>query len=698
MEGDSETVTIVGTFLCPRPGEQLLMEGAWVEHPKFGRQFRVVKHKSRVPSTVQGILRYLGSGFIKGIGPVMASRIVKKFGDRTLEVIDAQIEELLKVEGIGLKRLEMIAMGWQEHREIRDLMIFLHEYGISPTYAARIHRRYGDRTIAILEQNPYRLATEIHGIGFRKADEIAQSLGFEMSAPFRVEAGILYVLQQLAEDGHVYYPYEPLIEKCRDMLGTRSEAVAQAIGGLAYSEKLVIEDLNEGFGTSNNKAVYLKQFHVSERGIAEHFGRLRQTPKEIRKIDLDRAVRWVQGKIQIKLAPRQIEAVKTALSDKLMVLTGGPGTGKTTIIAAIIKIYRELGARIVLAAPTGRASKRMSEATGYPSKTIHRLLEFNLQKGGFQRNRDRPVKADVIILDEVSMIDTFLMHHLVKALPSEATMIMVGDVNQLPSVGPGSVLSDIIRSERVPVAELREIFRQAEESRIVTNAHKINMGLIPDLRSKGEPLEDFYFIEQDDSQKALKLIADLVCERIPRRFHFDRLMDIQVLSPMHRGVLGTENLNRCLQGVLNDNRAELVRGDRVFRRHDKVMQVKNNYEKEVFNGDIGRITSIDAENQEVVISFEGMAVLYDYSELEEISHAYAISVHKSQGSEYPAVIIPLMMEHYIMLQRNLLYTAVTRGKRLVVIVGNKKALAMAIKNNRIMQRYTRLSERLRGLF
>jgi exodeoxyribonuclease V alpha subunit len=647
---------------------------------------------------VHGIRKYLGSGLIKGIGPVMASRIVKMFGARTLEVIDRHIDELLKVEGIGQKRLEMIGRGWQEQREIRDVMIFLQDYGISATYATKIFRRYGERTIAILKKNPYRLATEIYGIGFKKADHIAESLGFEKSAPVRVEAGILYVLQQLSEEGHVYYPYEPLIEKCMDILGTEREMIAQSFGRLAYGDKMVIEDLNEDLGEfkANHKAVYLKQFYVSEKGIADHLSRLRHTPKKMRKIHSDRALRWVQERIDIQLAPKQIEAVKGALSDKLMVITGGPGTGKTTIITAIIKIYRELGVRILLAAPTGRASKRMSEATGYPAKTIHRLLEYNLQKGGFQRHQDRPLKVDVLILDEVSMIDTFLMFHLVKALPSEAAMIMVGDVNQLPSVGAGSVLKDIIRSQVVPVVGLKEIFRQAEESRIVFNAHKINAGLMPDFKAKREVLDDFYFIEQDDAQKALKLILDLVCDRIPQRFHIDPLMDIQVLSPMHRGVLGTENLNRSLQEVLNDNRVGLVRGDRAFRRHDKVMQVRNNYEKEVFNGDIGQITAIDQENQEVLISFDGTAVLYDYSELEEIVHAYAISVHKSQGSEYPAVIIPLLTEHYMMLQRNLLYTAVTRGKRLVVIVGGKKPLAMAVKNNRIMRRYTRLSERLKG--
>ncbi len=442
-------------------------------------------------------------------------------------------------------------------------------------------------------------------------------------------------------------------------------------------------------------AVYLTRFHVSETGVAENMARILSTRKKIRLIDGDEAIERVQKKIKLVLAQKQIEAIKGAISDKVMVITGGPGTGKTTIINAIIKIYEEVGARILLAAPTGRASKRMTEATGYPAKTIHRMLEFSLQKGGFQRDHDRPLEVDVLILDEVSMIDMILMHHLLKAVPKESTLIMVGDVNQLPSVGAGTVLKDVIESGKVPVVELNEIFRQAGESRIIINAHKINNGLIPELGQEREGLEDFYFIEQDDQEQVLEIIKELVINRIPRRFGLDSIDGIQVLSPMHKGIVGTGNLNTVLQDRLNPSKIMLIRGDRNFRLNDKVMQVRNNYEKEIFNGDIGRITEIDPENQKVTVTFDCLPVLYDYSELDEIILAYAISVHKSQGSEYPAVVIPILSQHYVLLQRNLIYTAVTRGKRLVVIVGSKRALAMGIRNDRVMQRYTRLAERLK---
>jgi exodeoxyribonuclease V alpha subunit len=422
--------------------------------------------------------------------------------------------------------------------------------------------------------------------------------------------------------------------------------------------------------------------------------RLLFAKKKTRKIDADKAIQWVQGKINLKLAPKQIEAVKRAISDKIMVITGGPGTGKTTIINGVIRIYQAVGAKILLAAPTGRASKRMSEATGYPARTIHRTLEFSLQKGGFQRNQQRPLDVDVLILDEVSMVDTILMYHLLKAVPAEATLILVGDVNQLPSVGAGSVLKDIIGSRTVPVVELNEIFRQAGESLIIVNAHKINKGLIPKLRPAKEDLEDFYFIEQDDPEQALNTIMELVCERIPRRFNLDPVDEIQVLSPMHKGIVGAGNLNMKLQHALNPTKMEITRGERTFRLQDKVMQIRNNYEKEVFNGDIGRITSIDPESQQVIITFDGIPVPYEYFELDEVALAYAISVHKSQGSEYPAVVIPILSQHYILLQRNLIYTAVTRGKDLVVMVGSKEALAIGVKNDRIMRRYTYLRERL----
>ena len=696
--GYFEPVTVVGNFMAPNPGEIMKMKGNWHHHPKFGRQFKVMSYRTVVPSTVNGIKKYLGSGLIRGIGPVMASRIVKKFGEKTLEVIEHRIEELEKVEGIGRKRVGMIKQAWGEQKEIRDVMIFLQGHGVGSGYATKIFKRYGQDSISVLKRNPYTLATDIHGVGFNTADRIAEKLGFDKSAPVRAEAGILYVLNQLADEGHVYYPYERLIEKCKGILEVDREVLIKAFGQITYDGKIVTEDLNQDLDKfeANQKGVYLKRFHVSETGIANHLSRLIFSQKTIRKIDEDKAIRWVQGKINLKLVAKQIDAVKRAISDKIMVITGGPGTGKTTIINAVIRIYKGVGARILLAAPTGRASKRMSEATGYPARTIHRMLEYSLQKGGFQRNQDHPLNVDVLILDEVSMIDTILMYHLLKAVPPRATMILVGDVNQLPSVGPGSVLKDTITSGAVPVVRLNEIFRQARESHIIINAHKINRGVIPDLKPAKENLEDFYFIDQDDPEQALKLVIELVCDRIPKRFRFDPVDDIQILSPMHKGVVGTGNLNMKLQNTLNPSKVELTRGERTFRLQDKVMQIRNNYEKEVFNGDIGRITSIDPESQEVIVTFDGIPVPYHNTELDEIVLAYAISVHKSQGSEYMAVIIPILSQHHILLQRNLIYTAVTRGKKLVVMVGSKKALATGVKNDRIMRRYTYLSERLAG--
>ena len=698
VPGFLSPVTIVGNLLALAPGEMLKMNGGWETHPKFGRQFRVLSHTTMLPASVKGIKKYLGSGLIKGIGSVMASRIVKKFGEKTLEVIDERIEQLACVEGIGEKRIRMIKKAWADQKEIRSVMIFLQEHGVGVSHATKIYRKYGQRSIAVVSQNPYKLATDIIGIGFQTADRIAQNLGFEKGAPVRAEAGILYVLNQLSEEGHVFYPYEPLIERCCEILEVDRETIIKAFGTIALDGQIVIEDLNQlpDEFEPNRKAVYLTRFHVSETGISRHLSRLISSRKTIRSMDLEKAVDWVQKRIDLQLAPRQIDAIKRAISDKVLIITGGPGTGKTTIIHAIIQIYRPVGARIFLAAPTGRASKRMTEATGQPARTIHRMLEFNWQKGGFQRNENRPLEADVIILDEVSMIDTILMYHLLKAVPSGATLIMVGDSNQLPSVGPGNVLKDVINSGSIPVIELNEVFRQARESLIIMNAHRINKGKVPEIRDPGEDLGDFYFIEQEDPDQALHIVMELVCKRIPQRFNMRPKEDIQVVTPMHKGIVGTVNLNMKLQDSLNPSKMEIVRGDRGFRLNDKVMQIRNNYEKEVFNGDIGLVKSIDTENQEVVVDYDGRAVPYDYVELDEIILAYAISVHKAQGSEYPAVVLPILSQHYLLLQRNLIYTAVTRGKRLVVMVGSKKALAMGVRNERTLKRYTYLEKRLKG--
>ena len=693
--GQRDLVTVVGNLMAPTPGEIIKMRGEWANHPKYGEQFKIVHCKTAVPASVYGIQKYLGSGLIKGIGPIMAKRIVIKFGKKTLDIIENDIEKLAEVDGIGKKRIRMVKKAWDDQKEIREVMLFLQTHGVSSGYATKIFKQYGSRSIGVVKQNPYRLATEIFGIGFVTADSIAEKLGFAKDSELRAEAGILYVLHQLADDGHVYYPYESLIKKCEEILGVDREVIVSAFGTIAYDKRIVIEDLNEEIEEfrENNKAVYLAKFHVSETSIATRLKTLINAPKSIRKIDSHKAIEWVQKQLAITLANKQVEAIRCATENKVMVITGGPGTGKTTIINAILKIFSKLKVRIMLAAPTGRAAKRMSEATGHEAKTIHRMLEYSIKKGGFQKNVEYPLGCDLLIVDEASMIDTILMHHLLKAIPPKATFILVGDVNQLPSVGAGNVLKDIIASGAVPVVELNEIFRQAKESLIIVNAHKINSGILPSLKPSG-PKDDFYFIEQEEPEEVLRIILELVKQRVPRRFGFDPVDDIQVLTPMHRGTVGAGNLNAELQKALNPGEDGIIRGNRTFRLNDKVMQVKNNYDKEVFNGDIGRITGIEPENQEVTISFDGRDVPYDFTDLDEIVLAYAVSVHKSQGSEYPAVIIPILTQHYVLLQRNLIYTGVTRGRKLVVIAGTRKALAIGVKNDKTEKRYTYLRYRL----
>ena len=698
VEAQKDPVTVIGNLMAPTPGEILEMQGHWANHPKFGKQFKVVQFKTKVPATINGIRKYLGSGLIKGLGPVMAGRIVDQFGQKTLDIIENEIERLAEVRGIAEKSIAKIAKAWEAQKEIRDVMIFLQSHGVSSAYATKIFKRYGDRSIAVVQQNPYRLATDIYGIGFLKADSIAKELGFEDDCRPRVEAGVLYKLQQLAEEGHVYFPYESLVEQCREILGVAPEPVSRAITSLAADRQVIIEDINDGSNDFriNNKAVYLAQFHQCETGISNRLKALLSAPKSIRRIDSARAIEWVQQRLSFQPAENQQKAIRCALESKVMVLTGGPGTGKTTIVKAILKILSKLQINMSLAAPTGRAAKRMSEMTGHEAKTIHRLLEYSIHKHEFLRNDRNPLDCDLLIVDEASMIDTVLMYHLLKAIPATATCIFVGDVNQLPSVGAGNVLKDMIGSGATPVIELNEIFRQAKASRIVVNAHKINEGELPALSPAEvfDPNNDFYFILQDDPDKVLEIILELASRRIPRRFGFDPLDDIQVLTPMHKGVVGATNLNHRLQEVLNPANSEVMFGDRTFRINDKVMQTRNNYDKEVFNGDIGRIAAIDSGQRRLTTIFDSREVVYDFSELDELVLAYAVSVHKSQGSEYPVVIFPILTQHYILLQRNLIYTAVTRGRKLVVMVGSPRALAIGVNNSQTQQRFTRLRHRL----
>ncbi len=696
IDGYKTPVIVVGNIVSPSPGETLRITGSWIKHPRFGRQFKAEAYRIKNSVFIEGIENFLGSGLIKGIGPKMAARIVGQFGKDSLEIIEHHPEELINIDGVGQKRVNMIKEAWDEQKHIRDLMIFLQSYGIGSGPAVKIFKKYGEGSVSAVKRNPYKLASEVFGIGFRTADEIAQKLGFDKSSSIRLEAGIIFVLNQLADEGHVYYPCQKLGGKCRDILEVPPEKLQGVLETLALKGEIIIDsafDIPDESG-EDTRSVYLKRYYIAEKNITDHLMRIHSARPSFGNINIEKAIKWVQDEININLAEKQALTVKTAVQSKLMIITGGPGTGKTTVIKAIIRIFGELNAKLLLAAPTGRAANRMSEATSYPAKTIHRALEYMPAQGVFRRNQDNPLDTDVIILDEASMIDTRLMNYLLEAVPDRAIVIMVGDINQLPSVGAGNVLGDIIASGKFPCVELDEIFRQSEGSNIIINAHRINKGLMPESDNDNKQA-DFYFIEQNDPERVMSIIIELVSRRIPDRFGFDPLNDIQVLSPMHKGIVGTGNLNSALQDALNPGSSKLVKGFRSFRIQDKVMQTKNNYDKDVYNGDTGRITGIDQENQKVTILFDKREICYEYSEMDELTLAYAISVHKSQGSEYPAVILPVMTQHYILLQRNLIYTAITRGKNLVVVAGSRKALEMGIRNNRIANRYTHLSQRIK---
>ncbi|MFC1669277.1 ATP-dependent RecD-like DNA helicase [Spirochaetota bacterium] len=700
VSGEKGTKTVVGNLMSPSIGELIKMTGQWITHPTYGMQFKVEHFEMTVPVTSYGIEKYLGSGLVKGLGPVMAKRIVECFGEESLEIIENDIKRLSEVEGIGKKRIGMIKSAWDEQKEVRQVMLFLQSHNVSSNYAFKIFRAYGKSAVRILRENPYKLAEDIFGIGFIIADNIAKTMGVDENSPVRIKAGILYVLNQCANEGHVYYPYEPLIVLSKEVLNVDDrDLIVKSISAIFEEKKIVIEDINDSIDDTsddlieNYKAVYQTVFYYSEVGITGRLKKLKKASHDKSLLDPAEPIENIEKNQHIKLADKQKEAVKGALENKVIVITGGPGTGKTTIINVIIKIFHEMNIAVMQAAPTGRAAKRMQEKTGIESKTIHRLLKYSIQQGGFQVNEENQLNCQLLIVDEASMIDTFLMHSLLKAIPDDARLILVGDVNQLPSVGAGNVLRDIISSGFVPVIELNEIFRQAQESRIITNAHKIISGEMPYLKPYEEK-DDFVFIEKEDPREALGIIVDLVKTRIPQRFGLDSLDEIQVLTPMHRGVVGAENLNIELQNILNPGDDGIIRGGKNFRTNDKVMQIKNNYDKDVFNGDIGRVRGIDCEEQEVVISFEGRDIIYDFSDLDEVVLSYAISIHKSQGSEYPAVIIPVFMQHYMLLQRNLIYTAVTRGQKLAVVVGTKKAFTLAVKNDKTKRRFTGLKFRL----
>ena len=680
VKGYDDLVTLVGNLLEVPAGAVLLCEGEWRVDKRYGQQFQCETWEEVMPATAYGIEKYLGSGLVKGIGPKFAKLIVGHFGTDTIEVIEIDIERLYEVPGIGKKRVEKIRESWEKQKDIKNVMLFLQGFGVSTAYAAKIYRQYGKESIDNVKENPYRLADDIWGIGFKTADGIARKMGYEMNDERRLRSGLIYTLNQLADEGHCYAEEEQLIATAKQLLEADEECIRTAMTHAIETEDLMLD------GT----AIYLPPFYYAECGTANRLNTLVHT-KEAGSIFTARFdLAKLQRETGIEYDEVQVEAIRQAIASKVMVLTGGPGTGKTTTTKAIIAALQSAGMRILLAAPTGRAAKRMSEATGMEAKTIHRLLEYNPQDG-YKRNDENPLEGDALIVDECSMIDIILMNNLTKALPTTMRLVLVGDIDQLPSVGAGNVLRDIIDSGVIPVVRLTRIFRQAQSSRIVMSAHAINRGCFPDI-SNGQHT-DFFFMKQEEPEKVAETIVSLVCDRLPKAYRQPNA-NIQVLTPMQRGVVGAANLNMALQQALNHNTAALVRGGYTFKEGDRVMQLRNNYDKDVYNGDLGYVRSVDMEERTLTVDFDGQMVEYEASELDELTLAYATTIHKSQGSEYPIVVMPVLMTHYVMLQRNLIYTGITRAKKICVLVGQTKALAYAIHNMKVLKRNTRLKERL----
>jgi len=683
-----EPATAVGTLLGLPVGARLRASGYYENNPRFGRQFRIVSYTELSPQTLEGIKRYLGAGLIKGIGPEFAARIVARFGERTLEILDALPARIREVPGIGQSRALAIQKAWAAQRGQREVMVFLQGYGVSPALAARIYKRYGAEAIQRVRENPYRLAFDVWGIGFLSADRLASALGIGKESDVRVQAGVRHVLEEAGGQGHVYLPRDRLAQDAVARLGVAIELVEPAIDRLAREGDIAIEH------SGTEVTVYDTGLLRAERAAAEGLRRLLNTPSKPLPIDPDSAIAAYEKKAGITLAPRQAEAIRRALHEPVLVITGGPGVGKTTIVRGIVSLFLACKKSVALAAPTGRAAKRLQETTGQPAATLHRLLEWRPGEGMFGRNQSRPLETNLLVVDEASMIDIRLCADLVAALASGTRLLLVGDQDQLPSVGPGMVLRDVIASGTFPVVRLNEIFRQAAQSLIVTNAHRIHDGEIPELGSEGSKVgRDFFFLEVDDPALAAQTVRDLVATRLPRYYGFSPF-DIQVLTPMHKGDLGAANINHLLQEALTPTGEALQSGSRRFRTGDRIMQLRNNYDKDVFNGDVGRVIRVARDAGELVASFDDREVLYESDELDELTLAYAATVHKSQGSEYAAVVIPIHTQHFVMLQRSLLYTAVTRGKKLVVLVGSRKALGLAVKNAEVAKRYSRLQFRL----
>jgi len=679
-----------GPLLGVREGDELRLTGRWVEHPRFGEQFQAESYVTVAPSTLEGIRKFLGTGRVKGIGPTMASRIVDTFGLDSLEVMDREPQRLLEIHGIGRATLAKVQASWEKHRGIQQIMVFLTGHGIAPGVAVKAYGKYGAAAVDVVREDPFRLAEDVFGVGFRTADRIAQRIGIPADSPQRLRAGLLFTLSEASVEGHVFLPRSRLLEDASALLEIDQTLLEPVLDQLQQRQSVVAV-----VRADDETAIFTLRLEAAEAAVANHIRELLGHGADGAAIDVEKAVTWYQRRASIELAKNQRQAIAAALKGRVLVVTGGPGTGKTTLVQGITQIFAERKQRVLLAAPTGRAAKRLAQATGSDAKTIHRLLEFNPRSWTFTRDRENPLEADVVVVDEVSMLDIELAGHLLGAIRPGCRLVLVGDADQLPSVGPGNVLGDLIASGVVPFVRLDHIFRQGEASRIVVNAHRINSGQMP-ITDGNNPDADFYFVARDDPVEAAELAVDFASRRIPNHFHLDPVDDIQVLAPMHRGELGVRRLNERLQAELTPSGPEISVGPRKFRLGDKIMQVRNNYDLEIFNGDIGRVEFFDEDADEMVVRFDGRAVGIPHDNFEDLIPAYACTIHKSQGSEYPAVIIVLHHQHHIMLQRNLLYTAVTRGRKLVVIVGSRRALARAVDNATQRARFTLLADRLAG--